>query len=398
MSKVLISTSLRYTKAEKPSGRLLVYDLNKKVITKSCKIIEPPYREYDPNPRGGFRGLKGISIHENRIAIANASTIFLYDNTWEPLGYIYHPSCAGIHDIHLLENSIWVTSSRNDLLFQLDFNGNIINYIDVRDVKIIKKNLNHRITPFLSETQIKNGLINFRDPRTHDHAITDALHVNSFHVLNNGEFLVSCGLLRKINARLLHKINNLLKQTVFSSAYSKVYRLYRELLKSEDKSNLEDVAISNEESLSVVLHLLSDFSVKNCFVVKKCFVPSHSIRLVNDHQMIYLNSSSGELININLINAEILMQEKVGKKFLRGAVVLEDNSVLLGDNNELVHFDISNKRIISRTLISEDPAEAIFDIDILPGTFSLPPESFVEHHEKHFPVDQKCDLLGENIT
>lgn len=391
MSKVLISTSGRYTKVDQPSGRLLVFDLEKKTILKSCEIIEPPYREYDPNPRGGFRGLKGISIHGECIAIANASTIFLYNNVWKPLGYIWHSSCAGIHDIHLLEDSIWVTSSRNDLMFCFDLNGNIVNYFDVREMNIIKKYSKHQIKPFLYDDQIINGKINFRDPRTHDHAITDALHVNSFIVLKNGEFLVSCGLLRIIDARLLHKINNFLKQTIFSSIYSKSYQLYRKLLKLEEGAQLEDTAISKEESLSIVLHLFDDISEKKGFFVYKCTVPSHSIRLLDDDKAIYLNSTSGELICFDLINNEILLREKIGEKFLRGATIMEDQSILLGDNNELVHFDILNKKIASRTLISEDPAEAIFDIHILPENFSLPPESFVDHHQHHFPVDQEVN-------
>lgn len=388
MSKVLISTSVRYTKNGQPSGRLLVFDLDKKTVVKSCEIIEPPYREYDPNPRGGFRGLKGISVYGECIAIANASTVFLYNNEWKPLEYIWHPSCAGIHDIFLLEDRIWVTSSRNDLLFCFDFKGRIIKYIDAREVKTIKKHSKHQVKTFLSANQVINGKINFRDPRTHDHAVTDALHVNSLIVLKNGDLLVSCGLLRVIDDRLLHKINHLLKQTLFSSIYSKSYQLYRKILKLEEGIQLEDTAISKKESSSIILNLNLDNSEKKYFVLNKCAVPSHSIRLLDSDRLIYLNSTSGEIVCFDLIEDEICFQEVIGEKFLRGATILEDQSVLMGDNDSIVHYNYFNKKVVSRTSISKDPAEAIFDIHILPENFLLPPQSFVEHHKRYLPIDQ----------
>jgi hypothetical protein len=73
---------------------------------------------------------------------------------------------------------------------------------------------------------------------------------------------------------------------------------------------------------------------------------------------------------------------------LRGARQLHDNSLLIGDNNELIHYDLIEKQVLSRTPICEDKSEAVFDINILPEDFDLPPESFIKLHEDKFPVNQ----------
>lgn len=393
MTLILISTSWRHTGYNQPSGRLLVFDLNQYKTIKTCEIIEAPHREHDPNPRGGFRGLKGISIAGETIAIANSSTIFLYDKTWKPLKAIWHPICSGIHDIYLEEDRVWVTSSRNDLVFCFDLDGKLITYLDVREFKVFNNLSNNALKPFLSKKEIVRGKINFRDPRTHDHAITDRLHINSFTVLSNGEYLLSCGLLRIIDNLTLHKINNWLKRSPFSKLFFKIYQFNRKIFKKNVNLNFESTQISKKESVSMVLKLTKNLTIEDHFALEKCKVPSHSLRLLNDQESIYLNTSTGELIVFDPTNFSIISKTKIGEKFLRGAYVMNDHTVVLGDNNTLIHFDLIKKEVISRTVISENTAEAIFDVHVLPDSFKLPPESFVEHHHQYFPVNQEEERL-----
>lgn len=389
MTLLLISTSWRHTSYNQPSGRLLVFDTKERKMVKSCKIVEPPYREFDPNPRGGFRGLKGISIFNDQIALANASTIFIYDHKWNPIKYIWHPSCAGIHDILLQSDRIWATSSRNDLVFCFDLQGNILKFIDVRKAPFIKHLQKNQPRPFLSESQIAKGKINFRDPRTHDHAITDRLHINSFSILNNGEYLISCGLLRVIDAAMLHKLNNLIKRTPFSRSLSKTYALFTAMKNNNHRSNFEDKTISKESSSSFIIRQSPEESVKICLSLNNCHVPSHSVRILDDNSAIYLNSSSGEILHFSPDSCEIFSKSKIGMHFLRGACQLDDGSLFIGDNSDLIQYDLINKVVISRTHITENKAEAIFDVHKLTNNFSLPPLSFPKLHLNKMPIRQE---------
>ncbi len=389
MTKVLISTAWRHTNENQPSGRLLVFDIEQRKVIRACQIIEPPFRKYDPNPRGGFRGLNGIIVEDDFIAIANASTIFLYDKLWNPLKFFWHPSCTGIHDIFYNSGMIWVTSTNNDLLFCFDLNGNLVKFIDVRKFEYIKDISNNRIQPYLSDDGIINGKINFRDPRSYDHIITDALHVNSFIVLDNGDFLISCGLLRVVDRLTLHKLNHRLKQSPLSKMYSKLYKLHRQILKKDTYDRLDKSATKKRNTLSLILRVNHENSSVNAMVINDCFVPGHSLRALDNNLIIYLNSSSGELIVFDSTELSIISKSKIGEIFLRGARQVNERSLMLGDNNYLIHFDLINREVISRTLISDDPNESVFDIHILPEEYSLPPESFVDHHVKYLPIDQK---------
>ena len=389
MSLALISTTCRHTPVDKPSGTLYVFDIGKKEIVRRCEIIEPPYREVDPNPRGGFRGLKGISIDQDRIAIANASTVFIYDHLWNPLNYFWHPSCAGIHDISLQDNLVWATSSRNDLLLCLDFDGKVIKAYDLRKYPTVKQFSQIKLSPLLTEKEILEGKIDFRDPRTHDNAFTDSLHVNSFERLKNGDLLISCGLFKKTEDFNLHKINHKLKRTIFADIAPVMYRFFKKIVSLFMDNHNDGKSKKKNGSFSVLLRVSQNGKVSPSLVLSGCTVPSHSIRLLFDGSAIYLNTTTGEIIHFDPIGDQVLSAMKIGTKFLRGATQLPDSTLLVGDNNQVIHFNLKEKEIITKTSISENTHEAIFDIAILPKNFILPPESFIKHHENKMPIVQK---------
>jgi uncharacterized membrane protein len=313
----------------------------------------------------------------------------LYDKNWNPINYVWNPICAGIHDIELRNNSVWVTSSRNDLLICLDFNGNILQYYDIRNFHEINEHSAIKIKPFLDEDQILNSTINFRDPRTHDHSVTDMLHINSLAFLGNGDILLSCGLFRFVDDYLFHRINNTLKRSIFSQILPSVYRLYKRSFHKKEISSFEALPISNKSTHSLLLKITNQGVITPNIRIDHCKVPSHSVRILKDKSAIYLNSTSGELIHFDPEKGAIFSKTFVGKMFLRGARELIDGSILLGDNDYLIHFDMVKKQVLSRTNISPNSSEAVFDINILPEGFKLPPESFPELHMNNFPVVQR---------
>jgi hypothetical protein len=375
--RALISTSCRNTKNDGPSGHLFVFNLEERRLLQISEIIEPPYREVDPNPRGGFRGLKGISIENDILAIANASSIFLYDNHWNLLKEVKHPSCAGIHDIVLLDGKIWVTSSRNDLLCCFDLKGNLIKIIDIRTLRTISTITQNELPPLTSIEDFYLGKINYRDPRTHDHYITDRLHINSLEFVNPHKILLSVGLIRQIKQQGLHQINNSLKNKIKTNLIDNfLYRLDQIFPPKKEKVKpVTTITKKATKSLLISLDLLGDDSL--VLSLENCVVPSHSIRILQDKTAIYLNSTTGELVHFKPATSEILDKVKIGTGFLRGARQLPDSTILLGDNNILLLYDYSTKNIIFNLPIIPDKNEAIFDIQLLPEEFDLPPISLL---------------------
>lgn len=387
MSIVLIPTALRKSKAFEPSGFLVVYDTDKKEVIQRTEIIEPPYRDVDPNPRGGYRGLKGISFLGNRAAVANASTVFIYDENWIPQTYFFHPTCAGFHDILLTQDGVWVTSARTDILALLDYDGEIKKYYDLRKTHLINQYSKRVICPFLSDRKIQKGKVDFRNPLSHDSAITDSLHVNSFAFLENGDLLISCGLIRIVSRYRLHQLNNRLKSTIFSGLLPKLSECYQKAF-NKDNQKFEATKITRGKSYSLILRFPEDGPVSECLVINQCFVPSHSVRILKDKTAIYLNTTSGEIIHFDPYTDKVFSTTKIGEHFLRGACQLPNGTLLIGDNNILIHFDPSSCSVLSKTKFSDDTTEGVFDIELLPDNFSLPPDSFVKLHEQELPVNQ----------
>jgi hypothetical protein len=390
MTKVLISTSRRHTRVDEPSGHLIAYDLEDQKIDRFCEIIEPPYREENPNPRGGLRGLKGISIQNNRIAIANTSTIFFYDEKWNPISYFWHPSCAGMHDIAFQDDKLWVTGARNDLLMCFDLNGNPLEFFDTRTFAPMLNISDWQPKPFLTNAQIKNGEIDFRDPRTHDEVFCDSSHVNSITIMQNGSLLVSCGLLKNPNhLRLLYLKNWLIRNGVWKKVIELNKTMRQKIFMKKMKNrHMGDLVLQPARGHSAILRITKDRDVQPCLIFDNASAPAHSVRVLNDGTAIYLKTTSGDIIHFEPESGEIISTTVIGESFLRGARELPDGSLLLGDSNKIIHFDLLKQKTLSVNQISDDPFEAIFDFCLLPDHFNLPPENFVDHHAKYLPVSQ----------
>ncbi len=388
MTKILISTSSRHTPVDQPSGHIIVYDLEARKILRTCEIIEPPYRVENPNPRGGLRGSKGISIDGDRIAISNASTMFLYDKDWNPECYFFHPSCAGVHDIVLDGETVWVTSARNDVLCQLDFKGNLLKYHDTRTFSKILQDPKWNPPVYLTKDDLVKGKIDFRDPRTHDEVMADAAHTNGLAMMANGDLLLSTGLLKyQGHQRLLYIKNWLIRYHLWGILES-VNRFFRVRMKSMENRHSGELVVQPAKGFSAIFRVDKAGNVSKVLTLPDATAPSHSVRALKDGSAIYLKTTTGELYHFNPENGEILSVHQLGEKFLRGAVEMPDGTLMLGDNNRFIHFDLKAGKVLFTDFSSSDTKEAIFDIAILPDHYSLPPISFVSHHEKLMPVNQ----------
>jgi hypothetical protein len=79
----------------------------------------------------------------------------------------------------------------------------------------------------------------------------------------------------------------------------------------------------------------------------------------------------------------------VGEGFLRGATSLDNHTLLLGDKQDLIMYDIRANQVVERIRITGDSKEAVYDIKVLPPHYDLPPNSFEEHFEA---------LMGFNVN
>jgi hypothetical protein len=381
MKRVMISTTGRHKSPNAASGHYYIVEIETFQVVQRSEIIEPPYREFDTNPRGGVRGGKGLWIQRDKIFLSNSSAIFIYDRNWKPLTTISHPTLGGIHDLCVQGNTIWVTSSRNDLLLSFDFEGNLLNYIDFRRLPQVFQEIRWKPKPYLSEKQIRDGSIDFRDPRTHDPNVSDASHINSVDLLPNGDLLVSLGLLINTNFSYWLLIKKELVRIGLWKKWLAFNRFISRLLLLKKKMH-SDLILQPASGSSAVIRITKDLRAVPCLVLKGITVPSHSVRTMQDGSAVYLNTMRGEIIHFEPETGQVISGNVIGRKFLRGVRQLEDGTLLVGDNNLLYRYDLFEKKILATLQLSPDPDEAVFDLLLLPEDIDLPPLSFLELQSK----------------
>lgn len=386
--KFLISTTNRHVPFGQPSGYMFVYDFEKKEVIQKNTILEAPFLKENPNPRGGMRGLKGFSIYKDKIAFVTSSTIFVYDKNWKPVSVIFHPSCASIHELVLGENEIWVTSTDNDQLLCFDYHGKLLKNLDCRKMQPLLDDIEWKTLPFISDKQIHQGNINFRDPRTHDTVETDKAHINSVFRMTNGDLLISLGLLKNSDFSSLLSIKYKLVRYGIWKYFIAINSFLRRYVFTKVTETKGEMIIQAAKGYSAVARIDKDLNVRLVMHFFGSSVPSHSVRELKDGSGIYLNSTDGELIHFSLENGEIYWRDKLGSKFLRGARELPDGTLLLGDGSSFLHYDLKNHALLSKHKFTDETAPSVFDFCPLPDDFALPPVSFQELHDKYMPVTQ----------
>ena len=377
MTNYLISTVRRHISVSETSGYLYTLDFENQLLLQRTAFIEPPYREFDNNPRGGLRGCRGISLNTEQILIANASYIYRFDAQWNQLGEISHPSCNAIHDILLENSSVWLASARNDLCVHLDFAGNILEFINFRDHALAFNDLGWHPPKVLNSDTIFKGLIDFRDPRTNDDETYNRAHVNSICSLKNGDKLISLGLVLNDKFAQLLKIKKWLYQAGCWQYILSINRKIRNILKL-GKGMHTDLIFSPPQGKSAVIRLAKNGILSLCLAIDNVTTPSHSLLPLPDDTVIYLNTTLCHVIHFDSASGVILSSTKVTDGFLRGAALLPDGNIIMGSNGKLIVFNLKELKISNVILLTSDPNESVYDIKELPNHFALPPLALAE--------------------
>jgi hypothetical protein len=341
-----------------------------------------------------MRGSKGIAVRNDQIALSNYSMIYRYDPQWNLLGVVTHPSCAGIHDIMFEGDTLWVSSARTDMVMQFSISGELLRYFFMREPSPATDALKWNPPVLLKGDQIYEGVIDFRDPRTHEKETFDRAHVNSVCVLPNGEVLVSMGFIFGGDfAALLRLKKQLVKWGVWRG-FVAVNRRIRNAFEKNSKTMDDNLITKPAKAQSAVVRISSDGTRSLCFVLPNVTAPSHSLHNLPDGTVIYLSTTDGSVLHIDPRSGDILSSTKVTDGFLRGITSLDDRTLLLGTRGELLTYDLSAKRVVKRMKIPMDLNEAVYDIKRLPSHYSMPPLSFEEHFKKVMGYEAKNLILN----
>lgn len=375
MTRLLITTVQRSVGAEECGGYIYVFDTDANAFVRAIEGIEPPFREKDNNPRGGARGMRGIGFHSGMAALANYSCIFCFDARWALKHIMTNSICAGIHDISLEQDGVWITSAVNDLLVKLDFDGNIIRHFSLRGQRALIRTL--KIDPGNLDPAVLEGKIDFRDRSNFNTETYDHLHVNSFAWSLQGDVVISLGW---IVGRQLGWLLALKAWLIHSNLWDHFIEINRRMRKALgiQKQMLTELVARPAKGKSALLRVSPRGEWSMLLAVGEAYVPSHTIFVLKSGMAIYLHTSRGEVIHFDPGDGEVFSRVRVTEEFLRGAVELEDGILVLGAGTELIFFNLHERRVVDRLHVSERQQEAVFSIQILPDEFDLPPADLAQ--------------------
>lgn len=123
--RVFATTVIRGTKEREITGFLLEIDWVHNNVKKRIPI---PLDTGHPfwNSRGGNRGGRGIFVHNGILYVATALSVLKFDRDLNQVGEITHPYLAGLHEIYVDDDGIWLTATVHDLVVKIDFEGNVL--------------------------------------------------------------------------------------------------------------------------------------------------------------------------------------------------------------------------------------------------------------------------------
>jgi hypothetical protein len=122
--RVFATTVIRGSSNREMTGFLFELDWNNGRIERKVPI---PLDTKHPfwNARGGNRGGRGVFVYDGKLYVATSMSILIYDTDLMQIGEICHPFLAGIHEIFVSSDGIWVTSTVHDGVVKLDFLSNV---------------------------------------------------------------------------------------------------------------------------------------------------------------------------------------------------------------------------------------------------------------------------------
>ncbi|MEI6083016.1 MAG: hypothetical protein WCS70_01805 [Verrucomicrobiota bacterium] len=135
---VFFSTVVRGAPME-VAGELIMVEWGTKKILHRVPIF-PAYPAVDDrNTRGGGRGGRGIVLLRDELFVASYHSLHGFDYNLNPTRIITHPNFAGLHELALVEDGIWTSSTALGQVQKIDFAGQTIQEWWAHDDPVVLK-------------------------------------------------------------------------------------------------------------------------------------------------------------------------------------------------------------------------------------------------------------------
>lgn len=358
MNRIVVTSAVRHAGNEAFSGYLRMVDLDSGAVLHTEPVPESPWRSVDPNPRGGTRGAKGVSVHADRLVICNSDSVFVLDDRLSLVSTFSHRLAGAIHDVLAEEAGIWVTCTNADLLVRFTWDGEPAETWSWRDDPALVRELGFGSLPPLDLS------LDYRDPRVLQGGVTNIAHVNGVARAADG-LLVSLG-------RILSpgEVARRRRMARLGSIAAKLGVTRRHKPDSSPTpagripGSSSAIVLRRDDASAVALLRLADVDV-----------PGHNV-LERGGSLLYNDTHSARLVVFDPRTADAAYIDVPGDpSFARGLAHWHDSVYLAGSQRPLaVHAIDVELGSVTRTFeLDGAENESVYAIALLPDTFAEAP-------------------------
>jgi hypothetical protein len=364
-----VTSQVRFAGEAIYSGFFRVLDLDTGETLITEPVPESPWRAVDPNPRGGLRGAKGISVCGDRMIVGNSDTIFVLDSQWRITSSFTHPFMGSLHDVLAEENAIWITCTNGDLLLKVDWEGNELGRWSWRTDAGLMRTFGFRSLPRFDAN------IDYRDPKDLQGGVHNVVHLNGIDRSDEG-LLLSFG-------RVLSPAE--VRRRRFRAVAGRAAARLGVTRPFPTKPVPVPTTFLPGSSSAIVLLADLDAPAQVLVHVRDVVVPNHNVLAVDD-VVVYADSNGSRLVAVDRgSGAERASVTVPGEPaFARGLARLEGDVYLVGSQRPLaVHaVDLARGELVRSYELDGGDTETVYAVALAPPAFARPSgEIFRAHRE-----------------
>jgi hypothetical protein len=367
VTRVAVTSQVRFAGQAAYSGVFRVVDLDSGRTLLNEPVPESRWRQIDPNPRGGLRGAKGISVAGDRLVVANSDTVFVLDRSWRVIAEFTHPFTGSIHDLLAEDEAIWVTCTNGDLLLKLDWDGRELDRWCWRHDRNLVTSFGLRSPPAFDPG------IDYRNPRELQGGVHNVVHLNAVSRAPEG-LLLSFGRVlspAEIRRRRLRAVPGRLaaRLGVQRRTPTKPAPLPTNFMPGSSSAIvlLRDAGAPLERATAEVL-----------LRVENVVVPNHNV-LQTGELLLYVDSNESRLVAVNRATGRERSSVAIpgAPAFARGLAALEGDLYLVGSQAPLaLHVvDMARGEIAASYELDGAENESVYAVCVIPSGFADPGET-----------------------
>jgi hypothetical protein len=186
---IVFSSVVRSTKQSESHGGVYLFDLQTEQLT---QMIDWDDQSIDFTQRGGDRGLRGIAFHAERMFLAAADEIFIYDPSFRLLGSIKNPYLRHCHEINVGGDKLFLGSVGYDSILEYDIPserftaGYCIRYRGIRRRILRRKEGGFQTRPWPSLIVFDPNGDDGPEPGDTSHPSFPRWHAGELHIAGGG--------------------------------------------------------------------------------------------------------------------------------------------------------------------------------------------------------------------